>query len=147
MKRLHISFNVTNLEKSIGFYCTLFAAEPVVIRDDYAKWMLDDPRVNFVVQQSATKSGFTHAGIQVENDTELNEMFDRIKNAELPFMSEGTTTCCYHKSDKSWTHDPDGSPWETFFTHHETEERGTGIDPNNPVEADTGTCFGSDSCC
>ena len=150
MKRLHISFNVSDLDKSIGFYSTLFASDPTVIREDYAKWMLDDPRVNFVVQKAAQQTGFTHAGIQVESDSELNEMFDRLKDAETPYINEGTTTCCYHKSEKSWTSDPDGTPWETFFTHHETEERGRGMDPDKISEAvneNTGTGCGTAKCC
>ena len=130
MKRLHISFNVSNLDKSIGFYSTLFAAEPTIVREDYAKWMLDDPRVNFVVQETANPSGFSHAGIQAENDSELGEIYERLHQAEAPYVSEGTTTCCYHKSDKSWTSDPDGTAWEAFFTHHETEERVEGFNPD-----------------
>jgi len=140
MKRLHMSINVTDLERSIGFYSTLFAAEPTVVRDDYAKWMLDDPRVNFVVEKSAA-AGFTHAGIQVESDGELAELYERMQSAEAPYTPEGETTCCYHLSEKSWTEDPDGLPWEAFFTHHETEERGTG----RMSEASAACCGGA--CC
>jgi catechol 2,3-dioxygenase-like lactoylglutathione lyase family enzyme len=125
MKRLHVSINVSNLDNSIQFYSDLFGAEPTVIKTDYAKWMLDDPRVNFVIERSDDTTGLTHAGIQVESDGELNEMFNRMKAAEMPYLEEGMTTCCYHKSEKSWTLDPDGLPWEAFYTHHATEERGT----------------------
>lgn len=124
MKRLHVSFNVTDLDKSIAFYTNLFGSEPTVVRDGYAKWLLDDPRMNFVVETGGEKPGFTHAGIQTENSEELEAVFDRMKQAEAPYLPEGMTTCCYHKSEKSWTADPDGVMWEAFFTHHQTEEYG-----------------------
>jgi catechol 2,3-dioxygenase-like lactoylglutathione lyase family enzyme len=127
MKRLHVSFSVADLDKSIGFYTTLFGQKPTTQKDDYAKWMLDDPRVNFVVETAGSQAGFNHAGIQVETEGELEPLFDRLKDAEGPYLLEGSTTCCYHKSEKSWTTDPDGIAWEAFFTHHQTEERGTGI--------------------
>lgn len=124
MKRLHVSFTVADLDKSVAFYSTLFGAEPSVRRGDYAKWMLDDPRVNFVVETANGAPGFTHAGIQTESEEELAGMFERMKSAEAPYLPEGVTNCCYHKSEKSWTADPDGVMWEAFFTHHQTEERG-----------------------
>lgn len=124
MKRLHVSFNVTDLDKSIAFYSQLLGAEPTVVRDGYAKWMLEDPRMNFVVETECGSPGFSHAGIQVESSDELEEVFDRMKSAEAPYLPEGVTTCCYHKSEKSWTADPDGVKWEAFFTHHQTEEYG-----------------------
>lgn len=123
MKRLHVSFNVSDLEKSVAFYTELFGAAPSVQRGDYAKWMLEDPRVNFVLEGGG-KPGFTHAGIQVESEEELQEVFGRLKQAEAPYLPEGVTTCCYHKSEKSWTADPDGIAWEAFYTFHQTEERG-----------------------
>ena len=125
MKRLHISFSVTDLDKSIAFYSTLFGEQPSVKRDDYAKWMLDDPRINLVVETANDSPGFTHAGIQVDNSEELAEVFTAMKSAEAPYLPEGMTNCCYHKSEKSWTADPDGVMWEAFFTHHQTEERGS----------------------
>ena len=129
MKRLHVSFTVADLDKSIAFYSTLFGSEPSMRHDDYAKWMLDDPRVNFVIENKGSELGFSHAGIQVETEGALAPLFERLKNAEAPYLPEGMTTCCYHKSEKSWTADPDGVMWEAFYTHHETEERGTGPDP------------------
>jgi catechol 2,3-dioxygenase-like lactoylglutathione lyase family enzyme len=124
MKRLHISINVSNLTQSIEFYSHLFGEDPSFTKPDYAKWMLEDPRVNFVLEQSSKSTGMTHAGIQTDNDSELLEIFERMKTAELPYLPEGTTACCYAKSEKSWTHDPDGLPWEAFYTHHQLEERG-----------------------
>ena len=132
MKRLHISLNVSNLADSIAFYSQLFDAEPSVTHADYAKWLLDDPRVNFVLEQSVASTGLTHPGIQVESEQELHQVFDRMKAAELPYLEEGLTSCCYAKSEKSWTHDPDGLPWEAFFTHHQLEERGKGSMPATP---------------
>jgi len=133
MKRLHVSFTVADLEQSVGFYSTLFGAAPSVYRDDYAKWMLEDPRVNFVVETKGGEVGFSHAGVEVETENELDPLFDRLKNAEAPYLPEGMTNCCYHKSEKSWTADPDGVMWEAFYTHHETEERGTGPDAEKAV--------------
>jgi len=152
MKRLHVSFTVADLKQSVGFYSTLFGAEPSVHHDDYAKWMLDDPRVNFVVETKGGALGFSHAGVQVETEEELSPLFDRLKNAEAPYLPEGVTNCCYHKSEKSWTADPDGVMWEAFYTHHETEERGTGLDPDaekatREVPNFTATPTHSGGCC
>jgi catechol 2,3-dioxygenase-like lactoylglutathione lyase family enzyme len=123
MKRLHISISVSHLDDSIAFYSSLFAEQPTVVHGDYAKWLLDDPRVNFVIEQSTKKTGLTHAGIQTEDAVELDEMFERMQAADAPYLAEGTTTCCYAKSDKSWTTDPDGLPWEAFLTHHQIEDQ------------------------
>ena len=125
MKRLHVSFSVADLDKSVAFYSTLFDGPPTVKKDDYAKWMLDDPRVNFVVTTGGETLGFAHAGIQVDAADELPSLFDRLKAAEAPYLPEGETICCYHKSEKSWTADPDGVMWEVFYTHHQTEEFGS----------------------
>ena len=128
MKRLHVSFGVADIEKSIAFYTTLFGEAPSVRRPDYAKWMLDDPRINFVVETGSGTVGFNHAGIQVEGQEELHETFERMKQAEAPYLPEGVTTCCYAKSEKSWTADPDGVAWEAFHTLHQMEEFGSGPD-------------------
>ncbi len=133
MKRLHVSINVSNLESSIEFYSQLFGEPPTVTRDDYAKWLLDDPRVNFVLEHSTSSTGMTHAGIQTESEAELEEVFARMKAAEIPYLEEGLTACCYAKSEKSWTHDPDGLPWEAFYTHHQLEERGSTARPEETV--------------
>lgn len=126
MKRLHISFGVADVDKSAAFYSTLFGSEPTLRRPGYAKWQLDDPRVNFVVESISGERGFGHAGIQVDESAELEPIFDRLKAAEAPYLPEGVTTCCYHKSEKSWTADPDGIRWEAFHTLHQMEEFGTG---------------------
>jgi len=124
MKRLHVSFNVRDLDASIHFYTQLFGSPPTLVRDQYAKWLLDDPRMNFVIESGEDASGFSHAGLQSESPEELHDVFERMKSAEAPYLPEGVTTCCYHKSEKSWTSDPDGVMWEAFHTQHQTEERG-----------------------
>lgn len=120
MKRLHVHVGVSDLHQSIGFYSTLFAAEPSVVKDDYAKWMLDDPRVNFAISSgNHARKGIEHLGIQAESPDELSEVYGRLKAADRPVLDEGTTTCCYAKSEKSWIADPDGVVWEAFHTNGE----------------------------
>ena len=117
MKRLHVHVGVADLDRSIGFYSTLFGAAPSVVKDDYAKWMLDDPRVNFAISAGAhAAKGIEHLGIQVESAAELGEVYGRLKAADRPVLDEGATTCCYAKSEKSWIADPDGIVWEAFLT-------------------------------
>lgn len=120
MKRLHVHVAVEDLPHSLQFYSDLFAAEPTVLKGDYAKWMLDDPRVNFAISSgSHAAKGVQHLGIQVESTGELGEVYSRLKAADRPVLEEGRTTCCYAKSEKSWIADPDGVVWETFFTDGE----------------------------
>ena len=129
MKRLHVHVSVADLDQSIRFYSTLFAAQPTVIKSDYAKWLLDDPRVNFAIStgQHATK-GIEHLGIQVESREELAEVYSRLNAADRPVLDEGATTCCYAKSEKSWIADPDGIVWEAFFTNGEATTYGDSPD-------------------
>jgi len=120
MKRLHVHVGVADLDQSIGFYSTLFAAEPTVVKPDYAKWMLDDPRVNFAISSGNHASkGTENLGIRVERGDGLSEGYGRLKAADRPVLEEGQTTCCYAKSEKSWIADPDGVVWEAFFTNGE----------------------------
>lgn len=116
MKRMHIHISVDNLDRSIGFYSQLFGAQPSVHKPDYAKWMLDDPRVNFAISQRGEKPGLNHLGIQAENDEELSEIKTRLDTADMAVLTETGTTCCYAKSDKHWVQDPSGIPWETYRT-------------------------------
>ncbi len=127
MKRLHVHVSVSDLTQSIGFYSTLFGAEPSVVKSDYAKWMLDDPRVNFAISagQHAAR-GIEHLGIQVEDAGELAQVYGRLKAADRPVLDEGATTCCYAKSEKSWIADPDGVVWEAFLTNGEATLYGDG---------------------
>lgn len=117
MKRLHVHVGVDNLDQSIAFYSTLFDAEPAVVKPDYAKWMLEDPRVNFAISEGRhSAKGIEHLGIQAESPEELIEVYDRLKDAGRPVLEEGATTCCYAKSEKSWVADPQGVVWEAFYT-------------------------------
>ena len=125
MKRLHVHVAVDDLDRSIGFYAALFAVAPSVIKPDYAKWMLDDPRVNFAISMRGAVSGVEHLGIQVEDAAELAEVYGRLANANAPVVEEGKTTCCYAKSEKSWITDPQGVVWETFLTEGESVSYGT----------------------
>jgi catechol 2,3-dioxygenase-like lactoylglutathione lyase family enzyme len=124
MKRLHVHVAVDNLQRSIGFYSTLFAAQPSVTKDDYAKWMLDDPKVNFAISSRGRVGGVDHLGIQVETDDELRELSGRLKAAGETTRDQEATTCCYAQSNKAWVNDPSGIRWETFFTFGEATTYG-----------------------
>jgi catechol 2,3-dioxygenase-like lactoylglutathione lyase family enzyme len=125
MKRLHVHVSVNDIEDSIRFYQALFAAEPAVVKHDYAKWMLEDPRVNFAISKRGSEAGIRHLGIQVENKPELTEVYERLQRAEGPIREDGATTCCYAKSEKSWIADPQGIQWETFLTTGESTVYGS----------------------
>lgn len=127
MKRLHVHVSVKDVPTSIRFYRELFGAEPVVTKPDFAKWMLDDPRVNFAISNRARPTGVDHLGIQVEDRAELAEVYDRLKRAGGPVIEEGNTVCCYAQSEKSWIHDPQGVEWETFLTTGESTDYGTDV--------------------
>jgi catechol 2,3-dioxygenase-like lactoylglutathione lyase family enzyme len=126
MKRLHVHVAVENLPQSIGFYSALFAAQPSVVKTDYAKWMLDDPRVNFAISARGRQAGLDHLGIQVESAAELGEVYGRLREAGGNVIEQGQTACCYAKSEKSWIDDPSGIAWETFFTTGESITYGDG---------------------
>jgi predicted lactoylglutathione lyase len=126
MKRMHVHVAVKDLEQSIGFYSALFAAQPCVAKADYAKWMLDDPRVNFAISTRGREPGLDHLGIQVESKDELNEVYGRLRQAGGAVIEQGQTSCCYAKSEKSWIDDPAGISWETFFTTGESTNYGDG---------------------
>src|SRR3954468_4964552 len=126
MKRLHVHVGVADLEASIRFYSTLFAADPSVVKPDYAKWMVEDPRVNFAIFSGHAGHGIEHLGIQAESAAELGEVHARLKAAEGPVLEEGAVTCCYARSEKSWIADPDGVVWETFLTTGEAAVYGEG---------------------
>ena len=116
MKRLHVHVSVTDLHASVRFYRTLFAAEPTVLKSDYAKWMLEDPRVNFSISTHRQPVGVNHLGFQVETDDELHSMRERLEAAEPRLIEEREQPCCYARSDKYWVTDPSGIAWETFHT-------------------------------
>src|SRR5256714_14435577 len=127
MKRLHVHVSVDDLAQSTRSYSTLFAAERTVVKDDYVKWMLGDPRVNFAIStRGGRAAGISHLGIQAEDETELAEVYDRLSRAERPIVEAKATTCCYAKFDKQRIADPQGVPWETFFTYGESTVYGEG---------------------
>lgn len=124
MKRFHVHVAVTDIAQSIGFYKVMFGAEPTVIKEDYAKWMLDDPRVNFSISSRGRNPGLDHLGLQVENEGDLMAMSQRLQAAGEAVLEQGATTCCYAESSKAWTVDPAGIPWETFLTTGESTTYG-----------------------
>jgi hypothetical protein len=139
MKRLHVHVSVDDLDQSIGFYSTLFAVQPTVVKPDYAKWMLDDPHVNFAISTRGGKSGLDHLGIQVETQDELQEVYGRLRQADRPVLEEGATTCCYANSEKSWIADPQGLAWETFLTTGESTSYGDSVDLG-PIRVASSAC-------
>src|ERR1700748_2443553 len=131
MKRLHVHVSVEDITHSVGFYSALFAAQPSVVKSDYAKWMLDDPRVNFAISTRGRLPGLDHLGIQVENSDELQEVYARLHQAGGDIIEQGATVCCYAKSEKSWIDDPAGVAWETFLTTGESTNYGDGTGERN----------------
>jgi hypothetical protein len=126
MKRMHVHVAVEDLQRSVGFYSALFATQPAVVKSDYAKWMLDDPCVNFAISTRGRQPGLDHLGIQVENKDELSEIYARLHQAGGTVIEQGQTACCYAKSEKSWIDDPAGIAWETFLTNGESTDYGDG---------------------
>jgi len=146
MKRLHVHVSVKDLDASVRFYSQLFATDPTVHKSDYAKWMLEDPRVNFAISQRDGRQGVQHLGIQVEDRAELAEVYERLRRAERPVIEEGETTCCYARSEKSWIDDPQGVQWEAFLTTGESTVYGTDeIPPKTEKQPETGC--GVRGCC
>lgn len=126
MKRFHVNVSVADLGRSQQFYTRLFGAEPVVAKDDYAKWMLEDPRLNFSITRSASKRGIQHVGLQTDTDTELGEIRERLSTSGEATFEQPETECCYARSTKTWVRDPDGVAWETFITREQIAQFGTG---------------------
>ena len=130
MKRMHVHVGVEDLPNAIRFYSALFATQPSVVKPDYAKWMLDDPRVNFAISTRGREPGLDHLGIQVESSDELQEVYARLRQAGGDVIEQGETACCYAKSEKSWIDDPAGIAWETFHTMGESIVYGDGSGEN-----------------
>jgi catechol 2,3-dioxygenase-like lactoylglutathione lyase family enzyme len=116
MKRFHVHVAVPDLQESIRFYSTFFGAEPAVVKDDYAKWMLEDPRVNFAISKRGATSGINHLGFQVDHPSELQDIHARLQSADAGVTAEKDVSCCYARSDKYWTTDPAGIAWESFHS-------------------------------
>jgi catechol 2,3-dioxygenase-like lactoylglutathione lyase family enzyme len=116
MKRFHIHLSVEDLDQNIRFYSTLFGCPPSVRHDDYAKWMLDDPRINFAISNRSAQAGLDHLGIQAENEQELKDIKQRLDATQRPVESQEQAACCYMRSDKYWITDPQGIAWESFHS-------------------------------
>ncbi len=143
MKRLHVHVSVEDLGRSTEFYATLFGAQPTVVKDDYAKWQLDDPKVNFAISARGGRTGVDHLGIQVDEGAELVELSGRLKAAGETTFDQEAATCCYARSDKSWVSDPSGLRWETFHTFGEATTYGEDDVPAMTTAA--AACCGAES--
>ena len=149
MKRFHVHVHVDDLAKSVGFYSQMFATDPARLESDYAKWMLDDPPVNFAISTRGNRPGVDHLGIQTDDPAELASMKARAEDADMAMRNEGTTTCCYARSEKHWITDPQGIAWEHFHTlenipvFHEAEDIVAGDSaccaPSAPVAVEAAT--------
>jgi hypothetical protein len=154
VKRMHIHVGVDQLDQSITFYSALFGALPSKTKEDYAKWMLDDPCINFAISTRGGKAGVDHLGIQVDEDHELDDLRERMKGADLSLFDEGETVCCYARSDKSWVEDPAGIAWEAYKTMEEAQyfssdvaiEGACCVPESNVVKAE-GLAEKSSGCC
>jgi catechol 2,3-dioxygenase-like lactoylglutathione lyase family enzyme len=135
MKRFHVNVAVSDLDQSVGFYNTLFGTEPTVHKDDYAKWMLEDPRINFSINASKKSSGVNHIGLQADTLEELGEIQERLATAEHSTFDQPDAECCYAKSTKTWVRDPDDVAWETFVTHGEITHYGGDLAPGDEATA------------
>jgi predicted enzyme related to lactoylglutathione lyase len=152
MKRFHAHVRVEDLDSSVRFYSTLFGIEPDVLKPDYAKWMLDDPRVNFAITAGASSPGLDHMGLQVESDGELATIAGRLKQAGASIATQKNTSCCYAVGNKEWTADPSGISWETFYSFGENTVYGSDTKPNDALTlASSGGCCPTDlpgsTCC
>ena len=131
--KLHVSLNVDDIESAKQFYSALFNQEPSIVRDDYVKWDVDDPAVNFVIDKRCGNGGVDHLGIEVDNDDELNDIANRMRQSGQPFLDIENTTCCYANSDKAWVRGAANERWETFLTHsHDGDEYGDDRDAQLP---------------
>ena len=129
MKRFHVNVSVADIGRSIEFYRTLFGTEPALVREDYAKWMLDDPRLNFAISKSKAGQGISHIGLQADSVDELGEIQGRLRAAEALTIDQDNAECCYARSTKTWVRDPDNVSWETFVTHGQTTRYGSDLGP------------------
>ncbi|MDE1943682.1 MAG: glyoxalase/bleomycin resistance/dioxygenase family protein [Betaproteobacteria bacterium] len=135
MKRFHVHLHVADLSASIAFYTRLFGAEPARVETDYAKWMLEDPRINFAISTRGATPGLDHLGFQTDDAAELEALKARAATAQLPMQDEGETTCCYARSDKHWIVDPQGIAWEHFHTLQDIP-----VFNEKPASTEAGAC-------
>lgn len=135
MKRFHVHVRVKDLQESITFYNALFNTQPALVKADYAKWMLEDPRINYAISTGHTENGIEHLGLQMESEAELHEIYGQMQKAKGTIKKEGECTCCYSKSLKSWITDPQGVDWEAFYTYGSATVYGEGINARPAPEA------------
>jgi hypothetical protein len=147
MKRFHVHVAVDNLADSIKFYSGMFSTEPTVVKGDYAKWQLEDPRINFAISQRGAPVGLNHLGIQVESANELGEMQTRLTNLQPGVEKEEGVSCCYAKSDKYWVNDPSGIAWETFHTLDSIPVFGESKKADTPKEECCAPVAAQSACC
>jgi predicted enzyme related to lactoylglutathione lyase len=140
MKRMHVHISVVDIPNAIQFYSALFDSQPTVVKPDYAKWTLDDPRVNFAISTRGREPGLDHLGIQVESQDELREVYGRLRQAGGNIIEQGQTTCCYAKSEKSWIDDPAGISWETFLTFGEATDYGDSVERGARIAHEKSCC-------
>lgn len=142
MKRFHVHVAVDDLDRSKAFYTKLFSAEPAVVRHDYAKWLIDDPRLNFAISTCRNGTGIQHLGLQADSQEELAEIRGRLVDAGAAIADEPGANCCYAHSDKHWAVDPQGLSWEAFHTHREAHHHGVGPGPVRACNPRVGCCAG-----
>ncbi len=147
MKRFHVSISVADLGRSTEFYNTLFGVEPTVLKDDYAKWMLDDPYINFSITESRKFSGVNHIGLQADTMQQLEAIQSRLREAEESTYDQPEAECCYARSSKTWVRDPDNIAWETFVTHGETTHYGSDSAPSDFASRKSGSTSSGERCC
>lgn len=153
MKRFHVHISVEDLDANVRFYSTIFGAPPTVLKPDYAKWMVDDPRINFAISQRGPKPGVDHLGVQVESETELSTLRKQVSAAEIAMLDQPNTKCCYARSDKYWITDPQGIAWETFHTldsvpvYGETQRAAESTACCKPAETANSQPAESGACC
>lgn len=152
MKRFHVHVSVEDLNQSVAFYSAMFGAEPTVTKSDYAKWAVDDPRINFAIsKRDGRKPGVDHVGVQAETADELNELYARLGNANIASQPEAGARCCYAQSDKHWAQDPSGVIWEAFHTMGEIATYGDDtrevVEPAVQVSADQAKTCCEPTCC
>jgi catechol 2,3-dioxygenase-like lactoylglutathione lyase family enzyme len=145
MKRFHVHVAVPDLDAGIRFYSTLFGAEPSVRKDDYAKWMLDEPRLNFAISHRGGPAGVNHLGFQVDSDDELEALHAKLETADRTVVAEKGANCCYARSDKYWITDPAGIAWESFHTLGSipmfgASHEGPSVAADPPASASSGCC-------
>ena len=140
MKRFHVNVSVANLSASTDFYSTLFGVEPTVLKEDYAKWMLQDPRINFSITESAKSRGVNHIGLQADTMEELEKIQARLHDAEANTFDQPEAECCYATSSKTWVRDPDDVAWETFVTHGQITHYGNDLGPSVADDSNERCC-------